>query len=122
METGSTTLMPTVTCNDDVVVGAALTVSDGVNAPVVSTSSIAVTNVAPVLAPLTATAGPIIVGQSVTVGGAFTDAGVNDTHSSTVDWGDLATSAGSSPRAADPGRCRRPTRTRRPASTRCPST
>ncbi len=94
LDSGSTTLTPTISCNDDVVVGATLTVIDGVNAPVVSSSSIAVTNVAPVLGALTATAGPIIVGQPVTVGGSFTDAGVNDTHGSTADWGDLTTSAG----------------------------
>lgn len=94
LDSGSTTLTPTVLCNDDVVVGATLTVSDGVNPPVVSSSSIAVTNVAPVLGSLAATAGPIIVGQPVTVGGSFTDVGVNDTHSSTADWGDLTTSVG----------------------------
>jgi PKD domain. len=90
--TGVTTLTPTVNCNDDIVVGAQLTVTDGVNAPVVSSSSVAVTNVAPVLNPLTATAGPIIVGQTVTVGGAFTDVGTNDTHVSSVDWGDMTSS------------------------------
>jgi PKD repeat protein len=45
-----------------------------------------------VLNPLTATADPIVAGQTITVSGAFTDAGTNDTHTSTVDWGDLSTS------------------------------
>ena len=91
--TGTTTLMPTVQCNDDLVVGAQLTVSDGVNPPVVSSSSVAVDNVVPVLAPVTATAGPIIAGQPVTVSSTFTDAGTNDSHTSTVDWGDMTTSS-----------------------------
>ncbi len=92
---GTTTLTPTVSCNDDVVVDATLSVSDGVNPPALSYTSVAVTNVAPVLGPLTATAGPIAVGQVVTVGGAFIDAGTNDGHTAVVDWGDLSTSAGS---------------------------
>ena len=91
--TGITSLAPTVSCNDDVVVAAQLSVSDGVNAPVLSSSSVAVTNVAPVLGAVTATAGPVNVGQPVNVSGGFTDAGTNDTHTSSVDWGDMATSA-----------------------------
>ena len=90
--TGTTTLTPTINCNDDVVVGAQLSVSDGVNPPVLSSTTVTVDNEAPVLAPLTATADPIVAGQPVTVGGTFTDAGTNDTHTSTVDWGDMSTS------------------------------
>jgi hypothetical protein len=92
--TGTATLTPTVNCNDDLVVGAQLSVSDGVNPPVVSSTNVTVDNEAPVLNPLTATAGPIVVGTLVTVNGAFTDAGTNDTHTSTADWGDMSSSAG----------------------------
>ncbi len=92
---GTTTLSPILTCNDDVVVDGELTVSDGLNPSVMSSTTVAVTNVAPVLDPLVATAGPIAPGQPVTVSGAFTDAGTNDTHTSLIDWGDMTTSVGS---------------------------
>lgn len=91
----TTTLSPTVACNDDLVVASTLTVSDGINAPVVHTANVTVDNVAPTLGALTATAGPIVVGQPVTVGGNFTDPGANDSHTSSYDWGDMSTSSGS---------------------------
>ena len=89
--TGTTTLTPTVTCNDDAVVNSQLSVSDNVNPPTLSTTTITVNNVAPVLAPLTTSGGPIAVGATADVSAAFTDAGTNDTHTASVNWGDLAT-------------------------------
>ena len=66
----------------------------GCNLSATSSTTVAVTTVAPVLDPLVATAGPIAPGQPVTVSGAFTDAGTNDTHTSLIDWGDMTTSVG----------------------------
>jgi hypothetical protein len=92
--TGTATLTPTVKCNDNVVVAAQLTANDGINPPVVSSTNVTVDNAPPVLAPLTVTAGPIAPLQPVTVSGTFTDPGTNDTHTSTIDWGDMTTTPG----------------------------
>ena len=49
----ATTLTPTITCNDDAVVTATLTAADAFHAPVTSNATVTVSNVAPVLGPLT---------------------------------------------------------------------
>ncbi len=90
--TGTSTLTPTVTCNDDAVVNTQLSVSDSVNVPTLSNTTVTINNVAPVLSPLTASAGPIAVGANASVAATFTDAGTNDTHTASVNWGDLTTS------------------------------
>jgi PKD repeat protein len=92
--TGTTTLTPTVTCNDDVTVNAVLTVSDGINPPVSSSTTVAVTNVAPVVAPINTTPSPVRPGQTVSLTAPFSDAGTNDAHVATIDWGDLTTTSG----------------------------
>lgn len=91
-DTDADTLTPSITCNDDVVVDAQLTVDDGVNVPVTSDTTVTFSNVAPVVATPTVTAGPIAVGQTVNLSAAFTDAGTNDTHTATITWGDLSSS------------------------------
>ena len=83
----------TLLCNDDAVVKATVTVSDGVNAPVSDSTTLTVGNVTPV-------AGAVVqqptapVGDTVAISTAFSDPGTNDTHTATIDWGDSTTSAG----------------------------
>ncbi len=101
--TGTTTLTPTVTCNDDAVVNTQLAVSDGINSPTLSNTTVTVNNVAPVLSPLTASAGPIAVAANANVSATFTDVGTNDTHTASVNWGDLTTSNGTITEAAGSG-------------------
>ena len=88
----TSTLNPTLTCNDDAVVTATLSVKDPYNPASLSTAQVTVGNAAPTLAPLTA---PSVVPQSgvVNISGSFSDAGTHDTHTATVDWGDLTSSS-----------------------------
>ena len=93
--TGATTLVPSVTCTDDAVVSATLSASDNINAPVLSSTTLTVDNEAPVLGALTSSPGPTPTGAPVSVLAPFTDGGTNDTHTATVSWGDLTSSAAS---------------------------
>jgi hypothetical protein len=86
--TGTTTLTPTITCNDAAMVTATLSVQDPYHAAVVSTANVTIANVSPVLGALTAPAGPVAPGTTVNVSAAFTDAGTNDSHIASVTWGD----------------------------------
>ncbi len=100
---GADTLTPSLTCDDDAVVVADLAANDGVNPAVVSSTVVAVANEAPLLGVLSAPTGPIAVGAAVSVLAPFTDDGANDTHTGTVDWGDLTASAASISEAAGSG-------------------
>lgn len=51
-------------------------------------------NVAPVLGTITAPSDPIAVNTEITASAKFTDAGANDTHTASIEWGDGSTSAG----------------------------
>lgn len=53
-----------------------------------------VNNVAPVLGAITAPATPQAVGSPVTISASVSDVGAEDTHTCTVDWGDMTTSDG----------------------------
>ncbi len=92
--TGTATLTPTVTCDDDAVLGATLTADDGVNPPVTSQTTVTVLNAAPVLGTPSITNGPVPDGANVHVAAGFTDAGTHDTHTASINWGDMATSNG----------------------------
>ena len=92
--TNTNTLTPTLTCTDDALVTAHLSVSDGVNVAVASTAQVTVGNGAPSLGALNVPAAPVPLGTPVAVTGPFTDPGTNDTHTATLAWGDTATSAG----------------------------
>jgi hypothetical protein len=89
--TSAATLTPTVTCDDDAVLSAQLAANDGVNPSTLANTTITITNSAPVIGTVTATAGPVPVGGTVNVSAPFTDAGTHDTHTATVNWGDLNT-------------------------------
>ena len=89
--TGTGTLTPILTCNDNATVTATLTVSDGINPPVSSVATVNVGNASPTAGTLTVTPGPVKIGTSVTASVPFADVGTNDTHTATVNWGDTTT-------------------------------
>lgn len=90
--TGTSTLVPTVTCTDDAVVAADLSANDHINPAVVSSTTVTIANELPLVGPVTAPAGPIAAGQTISISAPFTDAGINDTHTATVSWGDMTSS------------------------------
>ena len=86
--TGADTATPSFVTVDDAVYTFQVTVTDPdlLDAPATDNVQVTVVNVAPGV-----NAGPnqnIFVGDAVTIGPTFTDAGVADTHSATVAWGD----------------------------------
>jgi PKD repeat protein len=86
--TGTGSASPTIECTDDVVVDAELTVTDGINPPVVANTTVTITNAPPLVGGLSVSGTPIVAGELVTLGGTFSDPSTNDTHTATVDWGD----------------------------------
>jgi FtsP/CotA-like multicopper oxidase with cupredoxin domain len=89
----------TVTCTDDGNYKITLTVSDGINTPVVKNGTLTVANVAPVVTVTSPLSGAFfIVGTTVTVTASITDAGSNDTFTAstcTFNWdGGGATTVG----------------------------
>jgi hypothetical protein len=85
-------LAPSVTCNDDAVLHAHLDTSDAINPTVPSDTTVTINNVAPVIDSLNSSAALIPTGGSVNIGAAFHDAGTNDTHTASVEWGDTQSS------------------------------
>lgn len=89
---GSTSsLATTVTCTDDGTYQLRLTTSDGVNTPVTDTATLTVANVAPVIGSVTTPSDPVAVGTPIALTGTYSDAGSNDTHTASIDWGDGTT-------------------------------
>ena len=60
--TGTGTLTPALTCNDQATVNVTLTVSDGINPAVSDTAVVTIANAVPVVAPPTITPNPAAVG------------------------------------------------------------
>lgn len=89
-----------ITCTDDTdggLVPAVLTVSDGVNPPVVTSVDVSIANAAPVVSGLAVTGGTQVAclgGNSVGASFTASDAGTNDTHTGVIDWGDSTSTAG----------------------------
>jgi hypothetical protein len=84
-----------VSCNDDGSYTLTLTASDGVNPPVTDTAQVAMANVAPgveVSAP--AEGATVAIGDDLALSAPFSDAGSNDTHTCSIDWGDGTVEAG----------------------------
>jgi PKD repeat protein len=71
-----------------------LTLSDSFGHSVTTGASVAPTNVAPTLGSLTLSPASVVDHQAVTVSGAFTDPGTNDTFTLTIEWGDGQTWTG----------------------------
>jgi hypothetical protein len=90
---GDTTLTPTLTCTDDATVDAVLSVDDGMNPPVTSSTTVTVGNAAPAIDVITVPETPTEVGSSVSVSATFDDVGTNDTHTATIEWDDSTSSA-----------------------------
>ncbi|HET7800984.1 MAG TPA: VWA domain-containing protein [Humibacillus xanthopallidus] len=78
---------------DDGVDAVTLGVTDDNGLTDTDTATVTVTNVAPTLTLTSCPVAPSAVGTDVSVAGTFTDPGVNDTHTRTVDWGDGVVSA-----------------------------
>jgi hypothetical protein len=79
----------TITCTDDGVYTATLTADDGSNPPVSDSATVTVTNATPAVMITAPTAGSSYQpGTPVSLSASFTDAGHNDTHTCTIDWGD----------------------------------
>jgi hypothetical protein len=99
-------LSTTITCTDDGSYTLTLTVSDGVNASVVKTATLTVANVAPVVAISVPTNGALFqLADPVNVTAPFTDAGTNDTHTCSIDFGDATVIAGTVAEVAGAGTC-----------------
>ena len=79
---------PSHTYGDDGVFDVILTVTDPAGETDVATTTVAITNVSPIVDPITGPVEPVLVGTEVTVGADFTDPGTLDTHYGTIDWGD----------------------------------
>lgn len=80
---------PTFTCTDDGLYSVTLTADDGKGGVTQETSLVTLANAAPEISAVTTSAGaPVPVGSSVSVTAPYSDAGSNDTHTWSVDWGD----------------------------------
>jgi hypothetical protein len=87
----ATAVDTTITCTDDGVYTATLTGDDGNNPPVSDSTTVTVANVAPVVTISTPLANSLYaIGQTVALTAPFTDAGMNDSHTCTIDWDDSA--------------------------------
>jgi PKD domain len=82
-------LSTTVTCTDNGTFTLTLSADDGVNPPVTSDATLTVANVDPVVSISAPLSGALnAVGSPVALTAPFSDAGTNDTHNCTIDWGD----------------------------------
>lgn len=73
---------------DDGTASVAVTVTDPFGESDDATSHVTVTNVAPTITALTVPLAPAGLGSATALDATFTDPGVADTHTATVDWGD----------------------------------
>lgn len=85
-------LSTTVTCTDDGGYELTLSTSDGVNTEVTDTATLTVDNVAPEITSVNVPVDPVPLGTPVQLSGAYGDAGSNDTHTASIDWGDGSSS------------------------------
>jgi hypothetical protein len=92
----------THTWGDDHVGTVIVEVSDGENLDTASTS-VTVSNVAPIITSMDLPAGPVPRGVTVDLTGAFTDAGALDTHTAEINWGDGTIAAGAVSESAGSG-------------------
>gem|GEM_PF-4741099 len=83
-----------------------ISVDDGRGGTVSASFDVNVTNVVPECGPIVGPAGPVAIGAAATVAIPFSDAGVQDTHSALIDWGDGTSSAGVVSEVAGAGEAR----------------
>ena len=93
--TAPTSLSTSMSCTDDGHYVVTLLVSDGTGPTVIDMFTLTVTNAAPAVT-ITAPVGGAVftIGTAVGVTASFTDAGTNDTHTCSIDWGDGASTTG----------------------------
>jgi Bacterial Ig domain len=85
----------TITCTDDGTVTVKLTVSDGVNGAVEDTATLTIGNADPVVSITSPADGASFgVGATVNVSATISDAGTNDSHTCSIDWGDGTVTTG----------------------------
>ena len=85
----------TVTCTDDGIYTLTLTANDGVNTDVVATATLTVANVAPTVDITAPSDGaPYLITTALNLSANLADAGTNDTHTCSINWGDATTSSG----------------------------
>ncbi len=70
-------------------------VTDDTGLSTVASAVVHVLNVAPSLGPITAPIDPVAVNTVINISAAFTDPGILDTHTASIDWGDESVSPGS---------------------------
>ena len=73
----------------------ALTLKDSAGHTVTAGASVSPSNVGPAMGPLSVSPSSVVDHQTVTVSGSFTDPGIADTFSLTLDWGDGTSSSNS---------------------------
>jgi PKD repeat protein len=98
---GAATINPSVSCTDNGSVTLTLTVADTHGGTNSDDATVSVGNANPVAGSATLAAGADTC--SVNLGAGFTDAGVNDTHTASVAWGDTTSSAGAVTETAQSG-------------------
>jgi hypothetical protein len=99
--TGATTISPSLSCTDDGSVTLTLQVTDTHGATNSDDATVTVGNANPVVTSASLSAGATTC--SVNLNAAFTDAGVNDTHTASVAWGDTSSSDGTVTETAQSG-------------------
>jgi len=70
-----------------------LTVRDGGGLVGTANATASIDNVAPAAGVISAPIDPLSLGESATASASFTDAGIFDTHTATIDWGDGTSSS-----------------------------
>lgn len=83
--TGAT---PSVSFDDEGTYTVSVQVTDSKGATSTAAAVVTVSNAAPVIASLELPSTPVALGTSVSLAASFSDAGVNDAHTTSIDWGD----------------------------------
>jgi REJ domain. len=99
----ATSVTPEVTCTDEGVFSATLTVTDTSDASDSDDATVTVGNASPEVTSFACPTEPQAVNTSVPLGGSFTDDGSNDTHTASYAWGDGHSSAGTVSETAGSG-------------------
>ena len=93
--TAPTAASTDITCTDDGTYTATLTADDGSNPPVSASATVNVSNADPTVAITSPTDGAsFVTGATVDVSADLADAGANDTHDCSIDWGDGTVTTG----------------------------
>ena len=99
----ATALSTTVTCTDDGTFPLTLSISDGINPPVLESASLTVGNAAPTVDITAPNSAVVPIGSAVSLTSTFADAGTNDLPAMTcsVNWDDSPTASAVTPSGTD---------------------